>query len=100
MTVVFRNDSDNYTHEIWAQEQNSSCAVASIWMARNQAKQMSIDEGEWALACHIFRRVVLQLPQALDTAPEEFGRTFDPSQYQSNQVTKGNIFGDFGNYMG
>lgn len=99
MTIVFKTDSDNYVHQVWAQEQAASCAVASIWMARNQAKQMTVNETEWPLAWHIFRRVVMQIPLALDTARMPAGRTFDPSQYQNNQATMGNMFSNFGTYM-
>ena len=38
MPIFMRNDSDQIVHEVWAQEQASSCAVASIRMARNQAR--------------------------------------------------------------
>ena len=46
MTIVSRTDSTGLEHQIRAQRKANSCAVAAIWMARNQARQMSIGESE------------------------------------------------------
>jgi hypothetical protein len=44
MTVALSQDSAGNTYQIWAQEQPDSCAIASMWMARCQAKQQTFVE--------------------------------------------------------
>jgi hypothetical protein len=99
MTVVLKTDSDRYVHQLWAQEQASSCAVASIWMARNQARQQTVDESEWSLAWSIYSEIVQPMPLSTTPRPEPAPRTFNPSGYQSNQLTMGNMFANFGTFM-
>jgi len=96
MTMIHRTDSDGMVHQIWAQRQAASCAVASIWMARNQARQMTVNEGEWALAWSIYQRVVQGMP--LVTKPPA-PMTFDPSAHKTDQLTFGNMFSRAGTYM-
>lgn len=96
MTIHYRTDSDNVTHQVWAQRQASSCAVASIWMARNQAKQMTVNEGEWALAWRLYNQVV----QGMDIVPEPPApMSFDPGMHDNNQSTFGNMFSVAGTFM-
>ncbi|REJ79064.1 MAG: hypothetical protein DWQ47_06380 [Acidobacteria bacterium] len=96
MSIVLSNDSDNYTHQIWAQQQAASCAVASIWMARGQAFQMSFAEEEWALAWRIYGQVV----QGMVWLPEPSAPVcFDPRAHQNNQNTFGNMFSVAGTFM-
>lgn len=95
MSIVFADDSDGYTHQLWAQRQAASCAVASIWMARNQAFQMTFAEEEWALAWRIYGSVVQGMPLSPTPAP----MTFDPSAFQNNQATFGNMFSRAGTFM-
>lgn len=99
MTVLLKTDSDGYVHQLWAQEQASSCAVASIWMARNQARQQTVDESEWSLAWSLFSDIVQPMPLSTTPRPEPAPRTFNPSAYQSNQLTMGNMFANFGTFM-
>lgn len=96
MSIVLTNDSDNYAHQIWAQQQAASCAVASIWMARGQAFQMSFSEGEWALAWKIYGSVVQGMPWVPDPAAPQ---CFDPRAHQNNQNTFGNMFSVAGTFM-
>ena len=96
MTVNYRNDSDRMTHQVWAQRQASSCAVASIWMARNQAKQMTFAESEWALAWRIYNSVVRGM--ILYPAPPP-PMSFAPSAHKDDQATFGNMFSRMGTYM-
>jgi hypothetical protein len=96
MTIIFRTDSDQVVHQVWAQQQASSCAVASIWMARNQAKQMTVNEGEWALAWRLYHEVVQGMP--LHPAPPA-PMSFHPGAHQNNQSTFGNMFSRFGTLM-
>ena len=98
MPIVLTSDSDDYTHQIWAQEQANSCAVASIWMARGQAMQMSINQDEWSLAWRIYGQVVQGMGLlASPNAPAPM--TLDPRAHQANQSTFGNMFASFGTYM-
>ena len=96
MTIVLKDDSDGNTRQIWAQEQASSCAIASIWMARNQAKQQTINESEWHLAWTLYQRVV----QGMVLVPEPpAGQTFNPGSYGNDQNSFGNMFANAGTYM-
>lgn len=96
MTIHFRADSDNVTHQVWAQRQASSCAVASIWMARNQAKQMTDSEGEWALAWRLYNQVV----QGMDFVPDPPApMSFHPGAHQNDRSTFGNMFSIAGTLM-
>lgn len=97
MTINYRGDSDGVTHQVWAQRQAASCAVASIWMARNQAKQMTVDESEWALAWRVYNTVVQGLVSAPD-APAPM--SLHPGSHRSDQSTFGNMFSRMGTYMG
>jgi len=97
MTVNYRTDSDGVTHQVWAQQQANSCAVASIWMARNQAKQMTSEEREWSLAWRLYHNVV----QGMELAPEQPApMSLDTSTHQSDQNSFGNMFARFGTFMG
>lgn len=58
MAVHLRRDSDGVTHQVMAQQQASTCGVASIWMARCIAKRTSFNESEWALAWRTYHRAV------------------------------------------
>ncbi|SDE28738.1 hypothetical protein SAMN05421538_105156 [Paracoccus isoporae] len=104
MTIHQRTDSDGITHQVWAQRQPASCAIASMWMAKSIAQQMTLAEGEWALAARTFSFVVkgfclgevalgdwnaVSIP-----APQ----TFMPSSEKSrqNQNTMANMYGSFG----
>jgi hypothetical protein len=96
MPVVIRTDSDQTIHQVWIQEQASSCAVASIWMARNQARQMTANEGEWALAWSIYGRVVRGM--ALMAAPPP-PMSLNPAAFGTDEKTFQNKFANFGTYM-
>lgn len=97
MSINFRDDSDGVTHQVWAQQQANSCAVASIWMARNQAFQMTFAEEEWSLAWRIYGQVV----QGMNFVPSPPApMSLDPRAHQRNQNTFQNMFASFGTFMG
>ena len=48
--INIETDSHGRTYQIWKQDQMNSCGVASVWMARGIALQMSFAEEEWGLA--------------------------------------------------
>lgn len=96
MSIVFRTDSDQNVHQVWAQQQANSCAVASIWMARNQARQMTVNEEEWSLAWRIYSQVV----QGMQLSPRPPApMSLNPSSFPANQDTFQNMFASFGTYM-
>lgn len=97
MSIVYRDDSDGVTHQLWAQRQMSSCAVASIWMARNQARQMTFQEQEWALAWRMYHEVVKDMDLV---PPTPAPMSMDPGAHQNNQQTFGNMFTRAGTFMG
>jgi hypothetical protein len=95
LSIVLKDDSDGTTRQIWAQEQNATCAIASIWMARSQAKQMTFAESEWHLAWTLYERVVRGLPET----PAPPGVSFNPGSYGNDQNSFGDMFANFGTYM-
>ena len=96
MTIHYRKDSDGTIHQVWAQRQANSCAIASIWMARNQAKQMTSAESEWKLAWRMYHRVVL----GMELSPEPPApMSLSQAAHQRDQNTFGNMFANFGTYM-
>ena len=52
--INIERDSSGRTYQIWKQEQLNSCGVASAWMARGIAWQMSLNIGEWDIAQQIY----------------------------------------------
>ena len=97
MSIIYRVDSDGVTHQVWAQQQANSCAVASIWMARNQALQMTAAEDEWALAWRVYGQVV----QGMNFVPHPPApMSLNPRAHQNNQNTFQNMFASFGTFMG
>ena len=97
MAIVMCRDSDNTLHQLWAQDQAATCAVASFWMARNQAKQMTVNQSEWALAWGMYQRVVQGMSLAPSPAPAPM--SLDPRAHQNNQTSFGNMFSQAGTYM-
>jgi len=67
--ITVRQDSSGNSYGIWKQNQMSSCAVASVWMARNLARQQTMREGEWALAQRMFRTPVERMMAPLGVDP-------------------------------
>ena len=99
MSIVMCRDSAGHTYQVWAQEQNASCAIASLWMARSQAKQQSFAEEEWELAWRVYQRVVIGMPRefAADSAPPP-PVCINPAAVGNDQVTFYNMFGNFGTF--
>ena len=100
MTILFRQDSRKRNYQIWAQEQPASCAIASIWMARSQARQQSFAETEWELAWRIYQHTVVGMPLAFSssssTPPPPV--SINPSAVKNDQNTFYNMFGSFGTF--
>ena len=93
MPIVHRVDSDGSYHDVWAQEQANSCAVAAIWMATRLVKQLCINEGEWDTAMRLWGHVIAGQNLAL---PNAGPMSIDTSQFQ-NQPTNSSFEAKFGN---
>lgn len=98
MTVSLATDSEGNTYQIWAQRQANSCAVASIWMARGIARQMSIDESEWELAHRMYYAAVAGMSVEGGPPPPGAPMTLDPDSYDVNQSSMENTFASTGVY--
>lgn len=98
MTIVFRQDSRRNNYQLWVQEQPASCAIASIWMARSLAKQMSFAEDEWELAWRVYRQVVVGMPAAFLTAAQATPAPIclDAHGTTADQTTFRNMFANYG----
>ena len=75
-------------YQIWKQHQASSCGVASAWMARGIARQMSFAEEEWDLAQRMYLGAVNSTIGAASTIPDA-PMTIDPRAYSNvpaNQI--------------
>ncbi|MCX6610939.1 MAG: hypothetical protein NTW74_08820 [Acidobacteria bacterium] len=86
-------------YQIWQQQQQSSCGVASAWMARGIARQMSFAEEEFELARRIYLGAVNTSLGAAASAPAA-PMTFDPNSHGSNQNSMGATFANFGLFYG
>lgn len=97
MTIHMRTDSDGHEHQVWAQEQANSCAVAAMWMARNMAMQATMNESEWQLAWRTYRHVVEGM-QWDAIGPPPPAQTLDEAGHAANQDTFENMFATAGTF--
>ncbi len=67
--IATQSDSDGNTYSIWQQNQMNSCAVASMWMARNLVRQQTMMESEWELAQRFYRAAVNDMFAPLGVDP-------------------------------
>lgn len=93
--IVYRDDSDGQTHQVWQQNQLNSCGVACVWMARGAARRMSFVEGEWGLAQRVYRSAVGNALAPLG-ANADGPMTFDPGQHTNDQNTMANAVARYG----
>jgi hypothetical protein len=56
--INFEKDSSGRSYQIWKQDQENSCGIASCMMVRSIAFQMSLAESEWAYAVGTFAGAV------------------------------------------
>lgn len=90
--ITIETGAGGRTYQIWKQQQASSCGVASCWMARGRARQMSFAETEWQLAVRIFQGAVNTSLVAARTVPGG-PMTVDPRAYPN--ATEQQITSDF-----
>lgn len=91
--ISIETDSHGRTYQIWKQNQANSCGVASVWMARGIAKQMSFREEEWDLALRVYRNAVNNALAPLGVAsngPMSLDRRAFPSDQSSMAATLAN----------
>lgn len=102
MTIEYRSDSDGVEFQVWAQRQNASCAVASLWMAESLAKQMSLAESEWEKAWKLYEHTVRGTPwaQASSANAPTGPMSIDPRVHANNQATFYNMFSQAGTFAG
>lgn len=56
--ISIERDTHGRTYQIWQQQQANSCGIASCWMARSIALQMSFAQEEWDYAVRTFASAV------------------------------------------
>jgi hypothetical protein len=97
--INIETDSHGRTYQIWKQDQMNSCGVASAWMARGIARQMSFAEEEWDLAQRLYRNAVGDslAPLGVSAAGP---MSLDPSAFPRNQSSMASTVANFGFYAG
>lgn len=98
MTISLHTDSDSKTHQIWAQRQANSCSVASIWMARGIVRQMTMEEGEWALAHRMYHTAVAGMCWVDGPPATPAPQTWDQGSFTVDQSSVANTFAAMGVY--
>lgn len=93
--INIERDSHGRTYQIWKQNQMNSCGVASAWMARGIARQMSFAEEEWELAQRLYRNAVNNALAPLGVAPGG-PMCLDPSAFPTDQSSMASTVANFG----
>lgn len=97
--INIERDSKGRIYQIWKQDQMNSCGVASAWMARGIARQMSFNETEWDLAQQIYRDAVNNALAPLGVQSSG-PMTLDPSAFPKDQSSMASTLANFGFYAG
>lgn len=95
--INIETDSHGRTYQIWKQDQMNSCGVASTWMARGIARQMSFREEEWDLAQRVYRNAVNDALAPLGVAASG-PMSLDPRAFPSNQSSMASTLANTGFY--
>lgn len=95
--ITIENDSHGRTYQIWKQNQMNSCGVASVWMARGIARQMSFREEEWDLAQRLYRTAVNNALAPLGVAAGG-PMSLDPRAFPQDQSSMASTLANFGFY--
>ena len=94
------HDSSGRIYQIWKQDQANSCGVASAWMARGIARQMSFREDEWTLAQRIYRNAIGSALAPLGVASSSGPMSLNPRAFSNSQRTMASTLANFGFYAG
>ena len=97
--ISIETDSHGRTYQIWKQNQMNSCGVASVWMARGIAKQMSFAEEEWDLAQRVYRNAVNNALAPLGVNPNG-PMCLDPNAFPQDQSSMAATLANTGFYGG
>lgn len=93
--ISIERDSHGRTYQIWKQNQMNSCGVASVWMARGIARQMSFAEDEWDLAQRVYRNAVNNALAPLGVSAGG-PMSLDPSAFPQDQSSMASTIANFG----
>ena len=94
--ISIERDSSGRTYQIWKQAQQNSCGVASTWMARGIARQMSIGEDEWDLAIRMYRAAI---GGALGAVGVSGGpQSLNPDAFANDQSSMASTYANVGMY--
>jgi hypothetical protein len=96
--ISIERDSSGRTYQIWKQNQMNSCGVASVWMARGIARQMSVNEDEWELAQRTYRGAVGNALAPLGVASNSGPMTLNPGAFKKDQSSMASTIANFGFY--
>jgi hypothetical protein len=97
--INIETDSHGRTYEIWKQDQMNSCGVASAWMARGIARQMSFMEEEWDMAQRLYRAAINNALAPLGVSAAG-PMSLDPRAFPSDQSSMASTIANFGFYAG
>jgi hypothetical protein len=97
--INIETDSHGRTYQIWKQNQANSCGVASVWMARGIARQMSFAEDEWDLAQRVYRNAVNNALAPLGVSPGG-PMCLDPNAFPADQSSMAATLANTGFYAG
>lgn len=97
--INIETDSHGRTYQIWQQNQMNSCGVASVWMARGIAMQMSFGEDEWDLAQRVYRNAVNNALAPLGVSSSG-PMCLDPSAFPQDQSSMAATIANTGFYAG
>jgi hypothetical protein len=95
--IRLERDTHGRTYQIWQQQQENSCGVACVWMARGIARQASFAEEEWDLAIRMYQGAVAGALGSIGASPTG-PVTFDSRAYPANQNSMANTVASFGLY--
>lgn len=95
--ISLETDSHGRSYQIWKQNQANSCGVASTWMARGIAKQMSFREDEWDLAQRVYRNAVNSALAPLGVSAAG-PMSLNPAAFPQNQSSMASTLANFGFY--
>ena len=93
--INIERDSHGRTYQIWKQDQMNSCGVASAWMARGIARQMSYAEEEWDLAQRLYRSAVSSALAPLGVSAAG-PMSLDPRAFPRDQSSMASTIANFG----
>lgn len=96
--INIETDSHGRTYQIWKQDQMNSCGVASAWMARGIARQMSFAEEEWGMAQRLYRNAIDNALAPLGVPENSGPMSLDPRAFARDQSSMASTISRFGFY--